>query len=199
MDRGKSGPDDPWIDALLHSGPQRRMSDSIGPTRGAACGPRVGLLGGSFNPAHAGHRNISLLALKRLQLDQVWWLISPQNPLKSTAGMAPYAERLASARETAGNRRIQISEAEAELGTQYTVDTLQRGSPPPAPSPPFRVDYGGRQLAPSHAVAAVDRYLRNSPRCGLRPPHLFFPGIGWHCRDAVCPLPVEGTRGRNPG
>ena len=125
MDRGKSGPDDPWIDALLHSGPQRRMSDSIGPTRGAACGPRVGLLGGSFNPAHAGHRNISLLALKRLQLDQVWWLISPQNPLKSTAGMAPYAERLASARETAGNRRIQISEAEAELGTQYTVDTLQ--------------------------------------------------------------------------
>ena len=88
-------------------------------------GPRVGLLGGSFNPAHSGHLHISLLALKRLQLDEVWWLVSPQNPLKPTTGMAPYAERLASAREAADDRRIRVSEAESELGTRYTVDTLQ--------------------------------------------------------------------------
>ena len=66
-------------------------------------GLRVGLLGGSFNPAHAGHRHISLYALKALGLDQVWWLVSPQNPLKPVKGMAPLAERLeeATARATA--------------------------------------------------------------------------------------------------
>tara|TARA_A100001037_G_scaffold48197_1_gene40074 strand:+ start:1246 stop:1806 length:561 start_codon:yes stop_codon:yes gene_type:complete len=85
----------------------------------------VGLLGGSFNPAHLGHRHISLLALKRLHLDQIWWLVSPQNPLKPVEGMAPYADRLASARKIAGDRRIHISEAEADLGTRYTVDTLR--------------------------------------------------------------------------
>ncbi|MEC8370390.1 MAG: nicotinic acid mononucleotide adenylyltransferase, partial [Pseudomonadota bacterium] len=58
----------------------------------------IGLLGGSFNPAHDGHLMISLIALKRLQLDEVWWLVSPQNPLKSAAGMAPFSERLANAR-----------------------------------------------------------------------------------------------------
>lgn len=89
-------------------------------------GPRVGLLGGSFNPAHSGHLHISLLALRRLQLDEVWWLVSPQNPLKPVAGMAPYDERLASARSAARDRRIRVSEAESELNTRYTVDTLQR-------------------------------------------------------------------------
>ena len=61
----------------------------------------IGLLGGSFNPAHDGHLMISLIALKRLQLDEVWWLVSPQNPLKSAAGMAPFSERLANARTVA--------------------------------------------------------------------------------------------------
>ncbi len=91
----------------------------------AARGPRTGLLGGSFNPAHSGHLRISLLALRRLDLDRVWWLVSPQNPLKPAAGMAPYAERLESARAAARDRRIRISEAEAELGTRYTADTLR--------------------------------------------------------------------------
>ena len=125
MDRGKSGPDDPWIDTPFPYGARKRVKESIESRGRNPRGPRVGLLGGSFNPAHAGHRHISLLALKHLQLDQVWWLISPQNPLKSTAGMASYAERLKSAQETAGDRRIHISEAEVELGTRYTVDTLR--------------------------------------------------------------------------
>ena len=88
---------------------------------------RVGLLGGSFNPAHAGHRRISVEALKRLGLDRVWWLVSPQNPLKGTADMAPFAERLASARAAAARHpRIVASDLEARLGTRYTVDTLER-------------------------------------------------------------------------
>ncbi len=85
---------------------------------------RVGLLGGSFNPAHAGHRHISLLALRLLGLDQVWWLVSPQNPLKQAKGMAPFAERLAQAAQVARHPRIRVSGIEARFGTRYTVDTL---------------------------------------------------------------------------
>jgi nicotinate-nucleotide adenylyltransferase len=89
-------------------------------------GRRIGLLGGSFNPAHGGHLHISHLALQRLGLDEIWWLVSPQNPLKLVAGMAPFAERLAQAREiAAGERRITVSGVEAKLGSTYTADTLK--------------------------------------------------------------------------
>jgi nicotinate-nucleotide adenylyltransferase len=84
---------------------------------------RIGVLGGSFNPAHAGHRHIAEHALKWLSLDEIWLLVSPGNPLKPVAGMAPLAERLASARRI-GNRRILATPIEAEWGTRYTVDTL---------------------------------------------------------------------------
>ena len=83
-------------------------------------------MGGSFNPAHAGHRHISLLALKLLKLDQVWWLVSPQNPLKPVAGMAPLAERLSQAALTARHPRIKVTDLERLLGTRYTADTLAR-------------------------------------------------------------------------
>jgi nicotinate-nucleotide adenylyltransferase len=86
---------------------------------------RVGLLGGSFNPAHAGHRHVAELALRRLRLDQVWLLVSPGNPLKSVNGMAPFAERLAGAARIGGQRRIVATGIEAALGTRYTVDTLR--------------------------------------------------------------------------
>jgi nicotinate-nucleotide adenylyltransferase len=86
---------------------------------------RIGLLGGSFNPAHAGHLHISRLALQRLGLHYVWWLVSPQNPLKPEHGMAPLAERLRGAVLTARRHpRIRVSAIEARLGTRYTVDTL---------------------------------------------------------------------------
>jgi nicotinate-nucleotide adenylyltransferase len=85
---------------------------------------RVGLLGGSFNPAHGGHRDISLLALKRLSLDAVWWLVSPGNPLKDEAGYAPYEDRLRIARRVADHPQIVISNFEQRKGLQYTVDTL---------------------------------------------------------------------------
>ena len=85
---------------------------------------RIGLLGGSFNPAHRGHRRMSLAALDALGLDEVWWLVSPGNPLKPARGMAPYPARLASARAMARRARIVVSDFEAEAGTRYTVDTI---------------------------------------------------------------------------
>ena len=87
---------------------------------------RVGLLGGSFNPAHEGHRAISLAAMKQLRLDRVWWLVSPQNPLKEARGMAPLEQRLASAqRVAAGHPRLVVTDLEQRLGTRYSIDTLR--------------------------------------------------------------------------
>ena len=87
---------------------------------------RIGLLGGSFNPAHDGHLAISREAIRRLGLDRVWWLISPQNPLKPVSGMASFAERFASAQALAArDRRVVCSDLEQRLGTRYTVDTLR--------------------------------------------------------------------------
>lgn len=85
---------------------------------------RIGLLGGSFNPAHEGHREISLVAIRRLNLDAVWWLVSPGNPLKDPADYAPYEERLKEARRVADHPRIIISNFEERKGLQYTVDTV---------------------------------------------------------------------------
>jgi len=82
------------------------------------------LLGGSFNPAHEGHLYISREALKRLDLDAVWWLVSPQNPLKPTRDMATLAERAAHARTVARHPRIRVTTVEAALGTRYTVETI---------------------------------------------------------------------------
>jgi nicotinate-nucleotide adenylyltransferase len=84
-------------------------------------------LGGSFNPAHGGHLHLTLLALRHLALDEVWWLVSPQNPLKPIAGMAPFARRVEQARQVAaGHRRIVVSDLESRLGgSYYTADTLK--------------------------------------------------------------------------
>lgn len=88
---------------------------------------RIGLLGGSFNPAHAGHLHISILALEKLGLDELWWLVSPQNPLKSEHDMAPLKVRMASARDVAkGDARIVVSDIETQMGTRYTVDTVAK-------------------------------------------------------------------------
>ena len=88
-------------------------------------GRRIGLLGGSFNPAHGGHRSISLFAMRALGLDEVWWLVSPGNPLKPQAGMAPLSARLARAREVARRAPIRVTAIEAQLGIRFTIDTLR--------------------------------------------------------------------------
>ena len=85
---------------------------------------RIGLLGGSFNPAHRGHRHISLAAIRALGLDQVWWLVSPGNPLKQERGMAPFEARLASAKRMARRAPILASDFETREGTRFSVDTI---------------------------------------------------------------------------
>jgi nicotinate-nucleotide adenylyltransferase len=85
---------------------------------------RIGLLGGSFNPAHDGHRHVAERVRRALRLDEVWLLVSPGNPLKPAAGMAPFVQRLASARRIADGRRIIATGIEAALGTRFSVATL---------------------------------------------------------------------------
>ncbi|SFR18547.1 nicotinate-nucleotide adenylyltransferase [Poseidonocella sedimentorum] len=83
----------------------------------------IGLLGGSFDPAHAGHVHITREALKRFGLDEVWWLVSPGNPLKSH-GPAPLARRMEQARKLMDHPRVRISDFEAHAGTRFTAETL---------------------------------------------------------------------------
>ena len=85
---------------------------------------RVGLYGGSFNPVHEGHVHVAETALKRLALDRVWWLVTPQNPLKSPDQTADYAERFAAVAEVAENPRFSISDIEARLGLTTTIETV---------------------------------------------------------------------------
>jgi nicotinate-nucleotide adenylyltransferase len=103
----------------------RLRTNWLRPPGPVADGLRVGLLGGSFNPAHEGHIHASELALKQLQLDYVWWLVAPQNPLKETRGMAAFATRLDRAAAFAHHPRIVVSGIESELGTRFSVDTLR--------------------------------------------------------------------------
>jgi nicotinate-nucleotide adenylyltransferase len=86
---------------------------------------RVGLYGGSFNPAHVGHAHVAETAMTRLQLDRVIWLVSPQNPLKSPHETAPLAARMAGARRLARGPGMIISDAETRMGSQYTIDTIR--------------------------------------------------------------------------
>jgi nicotinate-nucleotide adenylyltransferase len=89
-----------------------------------APGMRIGLLGGSFNPPHKGHALITRLALRRLQLDRVWWLVTPGNPLKSLTGLAALKARVEAARRLDVGPRVVVSDIEAQIGSRFTYDTL---------------------------------------------------------------------------
>jgi nicotinate-nucleotide adenylyltransferase len=89
-----------------------------------APGLKIGLLGGSFNPPHEAHRAVSQLALRRLGLDRVWWLVTPGNPLKDTRSLPPLSERLAAARRVAAHPRIDVTDLEATIGTRFTADII---------------------------------------------------------------------------
>lgn len=89
----------------------------------ARAGQTIGLLGGSFDPPHAGHAHITREALKRFGLDRVWWLVSPGNPLKE-AGPAPIARRLAAARRVMAHPSVAVTDIEAVIGTRYTAETI---------------------------------------------------------------------------
>ena len=115
---------------MWFAGPARRVPEAGRPatlrlgftlTRGM----RVGLYGGSFNPVHQGHAHVAETARKRLKLDRVIWLVSPQNPLKSSHETASLAERMAGVRKVARGRAMIVSDAETAIGSTYTIDTLR--------------------------------------------------------------------------
>ncbi|MBV9540804.1 MAG: nicotinate-nucleotide adenylyltransferase [Alphaproteobacteria bacterium] len=103
---------------------ERPHANWVRPPGPIAPGMAIGLLGGSFNPAHEGHVHVSEVALKRLGLDYVWWLVTPQNPLKSTAGMGALHQRVEDAKVVARHPRIVVVDIEHDLRTHYSFDTL---------------------------------------------------------------------------
>lgn len=107
-------------------------------------GQKIGLFGGSFDPAHEGHAHVAETALKRLGLDRVWWLVSPQNPLKAKSG--PFDRRLASAKRLARGRNMVVTDIEARLGVQYTYQSL-RALKRLYPGVSFTLIIGADQLA----------------------------------------------------
>lgn len=127
-------------------------------------GRRIGLLGGSFNPVHDGHLHIAELAQKKLDLDFVWWIVTPQNPLKAGHGMAPYDERFAAVEaRIAGHPRQLPTHIERDLGTRYTFETVQ----------------GVKERFPSTQFLWI---------CGMDNAHIFHRWDRW--RDLTCLLPV---------
>ncbi|WP_297731867.1 nicotinate-nucleotide adenylyltransferase [uncultured Maricaulis sp.] len=99
------------------------MRDGALRGEGVSAGMRIGLFGGSFDPPHAGHRHVARTALRRLGLDQVWWLVSPQNPLKATAS-GDFERRFAAVEAIANEPGMKVSDIETRLGTNRTIDLL---------------------------------------------------------------------------
>jgi nicotinate-nucleotide adenylyltransferase len=145
---------------------------------------RIGLIGGSFNPAHGGHRRVALQAIRALDLDEMWWIVSPGNPLKDAASdMAPFAARVASARAMARHAPIRVSTIEARLGTRYTVDLLRR-LPHIYPKREFVWIMGADNLAGFHRWKGWRDIARAVPiavvaRPGYDGDALASPAMGW--------------------
>lgn len=144
---------------------------------------RIGLLGGSFNPAHKAHRAISLHALRALDLDEVWWLVSPGNPLKPVEGMAPFPIRMASARAMVRHAPIRVTAIEKRLKTRYTVDTLSK-LPRIYPRHRFIWLMGSDNLAQFHKWEGWRRIARKVPiavvaRPGYIAPAHASPAMSW--------------------
>lgn len=125
-------------------------------------GMRVGLYGGSFNPAHDGHAHVAETARKRLGLDRVIWLVSPQNPLKSSRETAPLAERLAGVRAIARDRGMVVSDVETRMGSQYTIDTV-RALKARYPGVSFVWIMGADSLATFHLWKGWTQIMREVP------------------------------------
>ena len=160
-------------------------------------GPLTGLLGGSFNPAHGAHRKITLFALSALGLDEVWWLVSPGNPLKPPRGMAPLAARVRSARAMARRAPIRVTAIERELATRFTVDTL-RALKRRYPERRFVWLMGADNLAQFHRWKDWRAIARSMPiaviaRPGYDAQALASPAMAWLRRYR---LPATGLKNR---
>jgi nicotinate-nucleotide adenylyltransferase len=156
----------------------------------------TGLFGGSFNPAHRGHRSVSRSAIRALGLDEIWWLVSPGNPLKPAEGMAPLPARFASARRLARGLPIRATAIERELGTRFTVDTVTQLIAR-FPERRFVWIMGADNLAQFHLWRHWRKIARTIPiavvsRPGYDEHALAAPAMGW-LRRFVQPA-AEATR-----
>ena len=170
-----------------------------GSKSGSKSGRRIGLLGGSFNPAHGGHRRVSLFAMEALGLDEVWWLVSPGNPLKAAAGMAPLAARFASAMVATRRSPIKPTTIERDLGTRYTVDTL-KALTARYPKNDFVWMMGADNLAQFHLWKDWRKIARNMPiaviaRPGYNGAAIASPAMAW-LRRFETPLAHFSRAGR---
>ena len=164
----------------------------------AAPGQAIGLLGGSFNPPHAAHRMISEVALRRLGLDKVWWLVSPGNPLKKRAETAPLSERLVQCREVAKNPHIVVTDFEADLQTPYTASTLAFLK---MRNPLVRYVWimGADNLASLRSLAALARDLHHGADRRGRPARLAPEGPGLQGRPRLRRGQAAGSQGCRVG
>jgi nicotinate-nucleotide adenylyltransferase len=151
---------------------------------------RVGLLGGSFNPAHEGHAHVARTALVRLGLDRVVWLVSPQNPLKSAEGTADMATRMAGARRFAKGPAMIVSDLETRLGSRYTID-LVRTLRARYPAVRFVWLMGADNLASFHLWQGWDEILRLVPVCVVARP-------GWAMQGRLGLAARRFARARRP-
>jgi nicotinate-nucleotide adenylyltransferase len=153
-------------------------------------GQRIGIMGGSFNPPHDGHRVVALTALKRCQLDQVWWVVTPGNPLKANGGLPPLDERLAACRRLANHPRMRVTAFEQELGSPFTAVTLaflkQRH-----PSVAFVWVMGADNLAGFHR-------WQNWPGIAAAMPLVVVDRPGWRLRALATPVAHALTKRRQP-
>jgi nicotinate-nucleotide adenylyltransferase len=161
-------------------------------------GPVTGLLGGSFNPAHGGHRRITRFALAALGLDEAWWLVSPGNPLKPKTDMAPLSARVRSANRQARRAPIRVTAIERELGTVFTVDTL-RALKRRFPRRRFVWLMGADNLAQFHKWRNWRQIAREMPiaviaRPGYDDSALASPAMAW-----LRPYRLSAARFRNRG
>jgi nicotinate-nucleotide adenylyltransferase len=152
---------------MWFAGPARRRPDAgrpglLRPGFTLKPGMRVGLFGGSFNPAHDGHAHVAETALKRLRLDRVIWLVSPQNPLKSARETAGLADRMAGARAQARGRNMIVADVETRIGAQYTIDTL-RALKSRFPGVKFVWVMGADSLASFHLWRGWTQIMQEAP------------------------------------
>jgi nicotinate-nucleotide adenylyltransferase len=155
-----------------------------------APGLRIGLMGGTFNPPHAGHVLVSEIARKRLQLDQVWWLVTPGNPLKAHNGLPPLDARIAACRKLAGAARTKVSGVEREIGTTFTAETLsylRRRHP----TTQFVWIMGADNLAGFHRWQQWRRIAATMPIVVVNRP-------GWHLKALSSPAARTLARQRLP-
>ena len=160
-------------------------------------GEITGLLGGSFNPAHGGHRRVTLFTIAALGLDEAWWLVSPGNPLKPPQGMAPLGARVKSARAASRHAPIRVTAIEQQLGTRYTIDTL-RALKWRYPKRRFVWLMGSDNLAQFHRWKSWRNIAREMPiaviaRPGYDTSALASPAMAWLRRFR---LPASGLRNR---